>query len=99
MSEPHFLDSNVPLRFFTQSDPAMAEFARVLLARVEDRAERVAISLVVVLELVFTLERAYKRTKEQIRAMVHALISLPNVQLADKHLCFEALDGFVDLNI
>ena len=99
MSEPRFLDSNVPLRFFTHSDPAMAEAARELLTRVEDRAERVAISLVVVLEIVFTLERTYKRPKAQIRDMVRDLISLPNIQLADKHLCLEALDHFVDLNI
>ena len=53
----------------------------------------------VVLEIVFTLERTYKRPKAQIREMVRDLISLPNVQLAEKHLCLLALDLFVDLNI
>jgi len=99
VSEPRFLDSNVPLRFFTQGDPPMADAARELLTRVEDRAERVAISLVVVLEVVFTLERTYKRPKAQIREMMTDLISLPNIQLADKHLCIEALDVYVDFNI
>ena len=77
----------------------MADAARALLARVEERSERVAISLVVVLEIVFTLERTYKLPKSHIREMVGDLILLPTVQLADKHLCTEALDLFVDLNI
>jgi uncharacterized protein len=99
VSEPRFLDSNVPLRFFTQSDPDMAEAARAVLERVNERTERVLLSVVVVLEVVFTLERSYRVPKARIREMMRDLVSMPGVQLADKHLSLEALDLYVDNNI
>lgn len=99
VSEPRFLESNVLLRYFTQSDPAMAEAARRLILRIEERAERVVISVVVLLEVVFTLERSYRVPKSQICEMMRDLVSLPGIQLNEKHVYFTALDLYVDLNI
>lgn len=67
--------------------------------RIEERAERVVISVVVLLEVVFTLERTYRVNKRQIREMMSDLVSLPGIQLSEKHLCFTALDLYVNLNI
>jgi predicted nucleic acid-binding protein len=77
----------------------MAEAARAVFRRIEDRTERVAISLVVVLEVVFTLERTYRVSKERVRDMMRDFVSMPGVQLADKHLCLEALDIYAHFNI
>ncbi len=99
MATPRFLDTNILLRYFTASDPAKAEAARVLLGRVERGEEKVVISLLVIFEIVFTLQRTYKVPRQRIREMVGDLLSLPSVQLAQKGLCRQALDLYVVHNI
>jgi len=99
MAMPRFLDTNILLRYFTASDPAKAEAARALLERVERGEEKVVISLLVVCETVFTLQRTYKVPRARIREMIGDLLSLPSVQLAQKGLCRQALDLYVAHNI
>ena len=94
-----FLDTNVLLRYFTGSDPEMAEAARRLLAAIERGEEKVVTSALVVFETVFTLHRTYGVSREEIRAMVGDIISLPGIQFAEKRLCLEALELFVQYRV
>ncbi len=94
-----FLDTNILLRYFTGSDPAMAEAARRLLAAIERGEEKVVTSALVVFETVFTLQRTYGVSREKVRAMVGDIISLPGIQFAEKQLCVEALGVYVERNI
>ena len=94
-----FLDTNVLLRYFTGDNLEMAEAARCLLARVERGEERVVTSPLVVFETVFTLQRTYGVSRERIESMVGAIISLPGIRFAEKRLCLEALDVFVQHRI
>lgn len=96
---PRFLDTNVLLRYFTTSDPNKARRARILLERVERGQEKVITSTLVVFETIFTLGRTYKVPRDQIRALVGDVVSLPGVQLAGKSLCLTALDLFAQKNI
>ena len=84
---------------FTGSDPEMAEAARRLLAAIERGEEKVVTSALVVFETVFTLQRSYGVSREQVRAMVGDIISLPGIQFAEKRLCLEALELFVQYRI
>ncbi len=94
-----FLDTNVLLRYFTGSDPEMAEAARRLLVAIERGEEKVATSALIVFETVFTLQRTYGVSREEVRAMVGDIISLPGIQFAEKQLCLEALDLFVQYRV
>lgn len=89
---PRFLDTNILLRYFTNDEEAKARRVLALLERVERNEERVATSLLVVSETVFTLERAYKVSKHRTSEMVRDVISLPGVQLPAKALCIAALE-------
>lgn len=94
-----FLDTNVLLRYFTAGDPDKAQRAKRLLERVERGEEKLVTTTLVVFETVFTLGRTYKVPKEQIRAMVGDVLSLPGVQLAGKSRCLTALDLYAEKSI
>lgn len=99
MPVPRFLDTNILLRYFTGSDGEKAQAAKALLERIERGEEKVVTSLLVVFEVVFTLQRTYKVTKAQIRELVGDVLALRSVQLTGKRLCLEALDLYVAKNI
>lgn len=94
-----FLDTNILLRYFTGDNLEMAESARRLLAIIQRGEEKVVTSPLVVFETVFTLQRTYGVSRERIGSMVGAIISLPGIRFAEKRLCLEALDVFVQHRI
>ena len=98
-ARPRFVDANVFLRYFTDSDPAKAQRAKALLERVERGAEKVTTDTLVVFETVFTLQRTYKVPKVQIREMMADLLALPGIQLRGKRLILDALDLYVEKNV
>jgi predicted nucleic acid-binding protein len=87
-----FLDTNILLRYMTRDDEAKAQKALALLQRVESGEERVETSLIVIFEVVFTLERFYKVPREQIHALVTPIIALRGLRLASKSLIEQSLD-------
>lgn len=96
---PRFLDTNVLLRYFTGNPPDRAERARQLLERVERGEEKVVISLMVVFETVFTLQRTYRVPRDRIRELVRDVLTLPGVQLVGKGLCLQELDLYAQRNL
>lgn len=94
-----FLDANVLLRYFTGDNLEMADSARRLLATIERGEEKVVTSALVVFETVFTLQRSYGVSREKVRLMVGEIISLPSIRFAEKQLCLEALELFVQYRI
>lgn len=95
MKALRFLDTNVLLRYYTGGDTEMAQAARRLLVKIEQGEEKVITSALVVFETVFTLQRTYGMSREEVRAMVGDIISLPGIQFAEKRLCLAALDLLV----
>jgi uncharacterized protein len=94
-----FLDTNVLLRYFANDDPVKAQAALALLQRVERGEERVIVSPMVVFEVVFTLQRSYKMSKADIRRLFWRILSLRDVQLAEKPVFKAAFDLYVEKNI
>lgn len=88
----HFIDTNVLIRYLTRDDPGKAQQALKLLTRVERGEEKVAISPMVIFEVVFTLQRQYHVPKEQIRESLGDILSLRGVEIPNKQLFRRALD-------
>lgn len=89
---PRFLDTNILLRYFTRDDEEKAAAALSLLLRVQRGVEEVATSPLVIFETVFTLQRSYHVSKEQVRALVEPLIALRGLRLPQKNLYQRALE-------
>jgi uncharacterized protein len=94
-----FLDTNVLMRYFTNDDPIRAQHALALIERIERDEEHVVTSLMIVFETVFLLERRYKVPKARARDLIWDVLSMRGVQLAEKSLCAQALDLYVERNI
>lgn len=87
-----FLDTNVLLRYLLRDDEDKARRALRLLTRLEQGTEKVAISSLVVFEVVFTLQRRHQVPRQQIRDSLKDILSLRGLDLPNKRLLERALD-------
>src|SRR5215204_6466901 len=98
MSES-FLDTNIFLRHLLGDDPAQSPRATAYIRAIDQGRSRARISDIVVFEVVFTLERGYRRSKTEIQSAVLPLIELPGIVFPGKHKFREVFRLYVDQNI
>ena len=91
-----FLDTNILLRYLTRDDEAKAQQALALLRRVERDEEQVETSLLVLFEVIFTLERFYRIPRTEVRNLLTPILSLRGLRMPGKQLVQETLDQSVD---
>ncbi|MGH2615422.1 MAG: PIN domain-containing protein [Thermomicrobiales bacterium] len=89
-----FLDANVLLRYFIRDDEEKAQRALALLQRVERGEERVETSLIVIFEVVFTLERTYNVPRARMYDLVKPVLELRGLTLPGKSLLLDTLDRY-----
>lgn len=94
-----FLDTNILIRYLTNDDPAKAARALALLERLADGEEEAVTTPLVVFEAVFLPEKSYNPFKADVREKIIDILALSGLHLAEKALCLQALDSYVDLNI
>ena len=101
MAEPVelFVDTNVFLRFLTADDQAKAKRAEVLFKRALEGRVRLTTSLLVIAELVWTLESFYGLEKSDIAEKVLTILNTPSLTCPEAHLIQPALDVYVHQNI
>lgn len=77
--EPTFLDANLLIRFFTNDDSAKADSVENLLKKA--KKDELAISDVLVAEIVWVLLSFYKLNKDEILEKLEGLLTLRNLKL------------------
>jgi predicted nucleic-acid-binding protein len=87
-------DTNVLVRFLTQDDPGQAAKVNALMAESEARDERLFASNVVVCELVWVLESAYKLDKAEIAAALEQMLATRQLEFEDRDLLRRALSDY-----
>lgn len=92
MTAQRVLDMNVILRYVAADHPTMSPAARDLLRRIEDGEVRVIVTPMIVAEVVFTLQRFYRKRREEICEVVGALLNLPDMEIRDEAVCRMALE-------
>ena len=96
---PPLLDTNVVLRHLLQDHPSHSARALALFRRISAGEVTARLTSTVIIETVFTLERAYKRPREQIRMAIYELLDEPNLLLAGKARWRRVLDLYVGYNL
>ncbi len=99
MAEKLFVDTNVFLRFLTRDDSRKAEQARDLFQDAVDGKVTLVISLMVVAEIIWTLESFYKLEKPDIAAKVETILNTPNLECPESELALNALDLYATKNV
>jgi predicted nucleic acid-binding protein len=98
MSE-RFLDTNIFLRHLLGDVPEQSHRASAYFEAIEQGAARARISDIVVFEVVFTLERGYRRSKAEIQSVLLPLLELPGIVLPGKRKFREVFGIYVEKNI
>lgn len=94
-----FVDTNVFLRFLTGDDPEKARRAEILFERAVRGEVTLVISLLVVAEIVWTLESFYKLEKADIAAKVEMILSTPHLECPEAEVILQALDFYAERNV
>jgi len=94
-----FVETNVFLRFLTNDDPVKAKRAETLSRDALRGKIRLATSLLVIAEIIWTLESFYKLETPDIAAKVGKILNTPNLECSESSLLFMALDLYAHANI
>ncbi|MFQ5794464.1 MAG: PIN domain-containing protein [Candidatus Bipolaricaulia bacterium] len=95
----YFVDTNVFLRFLTNDVPTQAEAVVRLLQRAAEGKVVLQTSVLVLAEIVWTLESYYELSREEIKAKVLAILNTPGLQVENAELIGQAILLYVDKNV
>lgn len=93
------IDANIILRFLTNDDPDKAEACAALLEKVERNEQQVWLPDLVLADVIWTLERFYRQSKEKIADLLTPIVSLRGLHCSTKEAVFLALRLYVRHNI
>ena len=88
------LDTNVLVRHFTQDDARQSAAATKLIRTECTNEEPGFISLVVLAELVWVLERAYRYDRPQIEQLIRRILTVDDFAVENSELAWRALNEF-----
>ena len=94
-----FVDTNVFLRFLTNDDAAKARRAEALFKKAVAGEVALETSLLVVAELVWTLESFYGLARDDVAEKIGKILNTPNLYCDDRSRILEALDLYADKNV
>jgi predicted nucleic acid-binding protein len=94
-----FVDTNVFLRFLTNDDPLKAKRAEALFRDAVRGKITLTTSLLVIAEVVWTLESFYKQDKQDIASHVEKILNTPNLACEEASRILMALDLYVHGNL
>jgi len=88
------LDTNVLARYLTQDDPAQARRANRLIAETLAAGDRCAIATVVLCELVWILDTAYRLERDQIAATLDRILDTADFIVEERDVVRRALADY-----
>lgn len=94
-----FVDTNVFIRYLTNDDPRKADRVERRLKLAMKGEISLVTNLMVIAELIWTLESYYQLSKPEVAEKLSIIINMPNLELAEKQRILKALSLYVDKNI
>jgi predicted nucleic-acid-binding protein len=95
----YFVDTNVFLRFLTNDDPLKARKSELLFRAAIEGKKRLRTSVLVIAEIVWTLESFYGLEKSDIAEKVAIILNTRNLACDGAPLIRQALDLYSNQNI
>lgn len=90
------LDTNILVRYLVGDDPEQTRRAAALIARTEDKGERLFVPQVVLCEVVWVLNSVYRFSHSQITAVLRDLLRARQLFIEDLDTSRRALDRFAE---
>ncbi len=85
-----FLDTNVILRYLTLDSAPKARKCESLFQRVSSGKEALFTSALVIAEVVWVLEKAYKLSKTEITGLIQKILNTPHIECDEKDILMAA---------
>lgn len=95
----YFADTNLLLRYLTNDVPEQADAVEEVLQRARNEELLLRTSVLVIAEVVWTLESYYELTREDIRDKVLAILITPGLAVEKLDMVALAVNHFADLNV
>lgn len=95
----YFIDTNIILRFLTDDVPAQAEVVAHLLRQAVEGKVVLQTNVLVIAEIVWTLESYYKQPRGEIRTKVLAILNTPGLSVENADLILSAIVLYADKNV
>jgi uncharacterized protein len=94
-----FADTNVFLRYLTNDVPAQADAVEDLLRRAAAGEVVLVANVLVVAEIVWTLESFYALTRSDIKDKVLAILNTAGLEVVQGDLVLQAISWYADKNV
>ncbi len=85
-----FLDANIILRYLTLDSALKARKCEILFQRVASGREALFTSTLVIAEVVWVLEKAYKLPKTEITGLIQRILNTPHIECDEKDVLMAA---------
>jgi len=93
------LDTSVILRFLTGDSTEKKEKFKKLIKDTTSGKGTLLVPLIVIIEMVYVLEKIYGIKKEEVRVKVESLLSLPSVEIESEDVVLESLRIYAEENL
>lgn len=93
------IDTSLLLRFLTKDSPEKRDRFKRLIKDTVEKKGLLLIPLMVVVELVYVLEKIYRLPKGEVREKVESLETLPGVEIESEKIVLEAVKIYAEENL
>lgn len=93
------LDTSVILRFLTGDSTEKKEKFKKLIKDTTSGKGTLLVPLIVIIEMVYVLEKIYGIKKEEVRVKVESLLTLPSVEIESEDVVLESLRIYAEENL
>ena len=95
----YFVDANIFLRYLTNDIPEQAEAVALLLQQAADGELKLVTNAMVMAELVWVMESAYKLSRQIIQEYIQIILNTPGLSVSDADMITQALSWYVEKNV
>ena len=95
----YFADTNLFLGYLTDDIPAQADLVQRLSQRAKAGSVSLTTNVMVMAEIVWTLESYYGRPRGEIRDEVLGILNTPGLTVEEPALVAQAAEAYADLNV
>lgn len=95
----YFVDTNIFLRYLTNDIPEQAEAVALFLKRAAEGKLQLVTNVMVMAELVWVMESAYRLPRSTIQEYILIVLNTPGLSVADADMISQALTWYVEKNV
>ena len=95
----YFVDANIFLRYLTNDVPEQAEAVGQLLKRAATGELQLVTNMMVMAELVWVMESAYRLPRSTIQEYVLIITNTPGLTIPDADMIVQAITWYVEKNV